>query len=83
MLRRQRGASILGNEAVMPRERDSRLSALLARIANRIKPAACVKCHSREIRRSRRRGVIEFALKRLFRIVPWRCECCQRRFYGF
>ena len=44
-----------------------------------MKPMVCLKCGCSDIRRSKRRGAIEWILKRFF-IVPWRCVRCDRRF---
>jgi PAS domain S-box-containing protein len=45
-----------------------------------MKPMVCLKCGCSDIHRSKRRGAIEWILKR-FLIVPWRCMRCQRRFF--
>lgn len=43
---------------------------------------ACVKCGSRDVRRSHKRNLFEKALS-LFSIRPLRCMECQNRFYLF
>jgi hypothetical protein len=40
----------------------------------------CSKCGSPSIQRSKRHGVLEWILKRIF-IVPWHCLSCQKRFF--
>ena len=44
-------------------------------------PRACPHCGSRDICRSRVRGVIERHIVRALRFYPHRCESCDRRFY--
>jgi DNA-directed RNA polymerase subunit RPC12/RpoP len=41
----------------------------------------CPKCRSDEVNRSRTRNVFEKLSKHLFRIVPYRCGSCARRFF--
>jgi hypothetical protein len=40
----------------------------------------CSKCGSSSIQRSKRHGMLEWILKRIF-IVPWHCLSCQQRFF--
>lgn len=42
----------------------------------------CPRCNSFSVRRSRRRGFVEFMLP-LFLMRPYRCSVCFRRHYGF
>jgi hypothetical protein len=39
----------------------------------------CPKCRSKEIQRSRRKSILDFALG--FVLRPWRCTICFTRFY--
>jgi len=43
---------------------------------------ACPWCGCTEIHKSRRRGLIDRGFCRILRISPYRCEECDRRFYG-
>jgi transposase-like protein len=43
---------------------------------------ACPWCGCTDVHRSRRRGLIDRGLNQLLRISPYRCEECDRRFYG-
>lgn len=43
---------------------------------------SCPHCHSKAIRRSMRRGMIESAILRLIPVRPFRCKDCDRRFYS-
>jgi predicted RNA-binding Zn-ribbon protein involved in translation (DUF1610 family) len=43
----------------------------------------CPHCGSREVHRSRARGIIERHIVRAFRFYPHRCESCDRRFYAY
>jgi transposase-like protein len=43
----------------------------------------CPKCGSNNVRRSKRRGAADFVLKNLLFKVPYRCEDCDERFFGF
>jgi hypothetical protein len=45
-----------------------------------MKTSVCLKCRCSDIRRSKRRRVLEWILKRFF-IVPWRCMSCDNRFF--
>jgi hypothetical protein len=42
---------------------------------------SCTSCRSTSIRRSRRRGPVDFLLHFLLRVNPYRCEACDKRFY--
>ena len=44
--------------------------------------AQCPHCKSPSVHRSRRRGVFEILLLRLFLVRPYRCWTCYRRHYG-
>ena len=46
---------------------------------NRYFEERCPKCGSKDIQRSRRKNIVDFALSLLFR--PWRCTICFTRFY--
>jgi hypothetical protein len=46
------------------------------------KKRACPDCQSTAVGRSRRHGAIE-SLLRILRIVPFRCEECGKRFFGW
>jgi len=41
----------------------------------------CPRCNGEHCHRSRRRGVVDYAIG-LFSLRPWRCPHCERRFYG-
>lgn len=43
---------------------------------------SCPDCQSNEIRRSRRRGIIEMAVLPLLLLRPFRCKKCGCRFVG-
>jgi transposase-like protein len=43
----------------------------------------CPRCRSGDIRRSRRRGLLEWLILRLLLVRPFRCAVCDRRFYAF
>ena len=43
----------------------------------------CPECHSRDIRRSTRRGLFESLVLPLVLLRPYRCERCDARVYGF
>lgn len=43
---------------------------------------ACPSCGCTDVHRSHRRGLIDRGLNRLLRISPYRCEDCDKRFYG-
>ena len=45
------------------------------------KSADCPRCGSASIRRSRRKGLLEFLLHHLLRIAPYRCKDCDARFF--
>lgn len=42
---------------------------------------SCPHCGSREVHRSRARGIIERHILQAFRFHPYRCESCDSRFY--
>ena len=42
---------------------------------------SCPHCGSREIHRSRARGIIERHIVSILRFYPHRCESCDSRFY--
>jgi hypothetical protein len=42
----------------------------------------CPECHSRDVRRSVRWGIIETAILPLFLLRPFRCQRCDARFFG-
>ena len=48
----------------------------------KISKRECPWCGRTDVRRSHRRGLIDRGLSRLLRISPYRCEECDRRFYG-
>jgi hypothetical protein len=41
----------------------------------------CPECHSEQLRRSKRRGVIERHLLSIIALKPYRCESCLHRFF--
>lgn len=41
----------------------------------------CPICHSEQIRRSRRRGIVERAILAMVFVRPFRCEICDFRFF--
>ncbi len=43
----------------------------------------CPECHSRDIRRSTRRGLYESIVLPVVLLRPYRCERCDARVYGF
>ena len=43
---------------------------------------SCPNCQSKEIRRSRRRGMLEQAVFPLLLLRPFRCKKCSYRFIG-
>jgi uncharacterized protein YlaI len=43
---------------------------------------SCPHCHSKAVRRSMRRGMIESAILRLIPVRPFRCKDCDHRFYS-
>jgi len=45
------------------------------------RPSRCPNCGSTSIRRSRRKGLLEFLLHRLFSINPYRCRVCYERYF--
>ncbi len=45
------------------------------------KSAGCPSCGSASIRRSRRKGLLEFLLHHLLRIDPYRCRACYERYF--
>jgi transposase-like protein len=46
-------------------------------------PVHCPRCQSKEVRRSKRRGIFELSLLSMVPMRPYRCEDCDRRFYAF
>jgi hypothetical protein len=42
----------------------------------------CPHCQSKDIRRSKRRGMFESSVLSLMPVRPFRCKDCDRRFYG-
>jgi hypothetical protein len=44
---------------------------------------ACPHCNSKNIHRSKRRGIFESYVLSLVPIRPFRCEDCDCRFYAF
>jgi hypothetical protein len=45
-------------------------------------PHICPYCESRNIRRSRREGLVEFVIHWVFFLSPYRCRECYRRYFG-
>jgi hypothetical protein len=45
-------------------------------------PTLCPHCHSKTIRRSKRRGLFELSLLSVIPVRPFRCDDCDRRFYA-
>jgi hypothetical protein len=45
-------------------------------------PVSCPHCHSKAIRRSKRRGMFESSVLSLMAVRPFRCKECDHRFYG-
>jgi ribosomal protein L37AE/L43A len=45
-------------------------------------PVLCPHCHSKAIRRSKRRGMFESSVLSLIPVRPFRCKLCDYRFYG-
>jgi predicted RNA-binding Zn-ribbon protein involved in translation (DUF1610 family) len=43
----------------------------------------CPQCGSHRIHRSLRKGVQDLVLRRMLFQVPYRCEDCDHRFFGF
>ena len=41
----------------------------------------CPRCGGREVRRSRKRGLVEQLVSRILSIHPYRCEECDHRHY--
>jgi uncharacterized protein with PIN domain len=41
----------------------------------------CPSCGSKNVSRSARRNLVEKAIS-LFRVLPYRCQDCRRRFFG-
>lgn len=45
--------------------------------------SVCPDCGGSNIRKSRRKGPVEFVLRWIFNISPYRCMSCNRRYYRF
>jgi hypothetical protein len=45
-------------------------------------PRFCPRCHSKVIRRSKRRGLFELSLLSVIPVRPFRCDDCDCRFYA-
>ena len=41
----------------------------------------CPRCHSEQIRRSKRRGLVELGLLSIIGLKPFRCVDCYHRFF--
>jgi hypothetical protein len=50
--------------------------------SNRTADFRCVYCGSKRVRRSRRRGFVERVFLRFFRLRPFHCIDCYKRFYS-
>jgi len=46
-------------------------------------PSHCPVCQRANIRKSKRRGLLESVVLRLFRVRPYRCLTCDWRFLGW
>jgi predicted Zn-ribbon and HTH transcriptional regulator len=42
----------------------------------------CPICNSKNVARSRRRGVLDFLVLPLLLLRPFRCQSCDNRYYG-
>lgn len=48
-----------------------------------VRGAHCPSCSSSKVHRSRRNGVIERSLLRVLAVHAYRCEDCDKRYFGF
>lgn len=46
-----------------------------------VRSPVSLSCGTASIRRSRRKGLLEFPLHQLFSISPYRCRVCHERYY--
>ena len=46
-----------------------------------VRSPVCPSCGTSSIRRSRRKGLLEFLLHQLLSISPYRCRVCDERYY--
>lgn len=54
-----------------------------ARIGTNGRSTHCPKCKSERAHRSRRKGIFEKSLGRLFGLLPYRCDACDERYFGY
>jgi DNA-directed RNA polymerase subunit RPC12/RpoP len=43
----------------------------------------CPRCRSRLVHKSRRRGILERVACALLQVLPYRCEECDHRYFGW